>query len=90
MLGSFRSYEKAIDCMLEQQRQTTEGYFPVYPLKTRKQLLEYMSTHSGVHIVFRDIFDNGYYTVFIDIVEHDDSEPTAGTAPAASERGPPA
>lgn len=90
MLDSYRSCEKAVDCMLEQQRQSTPGYVLVGPPKTRKQLLEHLSVNTGVYIEFRDVYNHEYYTLFIDKVDHDDSEPTAGTAPAASERGPPA
>lgn len=50
MLGSFRSCEKAVDCLLEQQRQTTEGHALIGPPKTRKQLLEHLSAYSGILI----------------------------------------
>lgn len=78
MISSFCFPEKAVGCVLEQR--IPEGYAQIDPPKTQKQLLEELDKYVGFHIKFRDMYNSNDFTLYVDQVEYDDSEPTAGTA----------
>lgn len=71
MIASYRSREKAVDCLLGQR--IPEGHTHDDTPKTRQQILAVLDESVGVSIDYRNVYGHGYYTLHVDQVNHDDS-----------------